>query len=84
MVAFFVSVIPGIVVGVSQMLVYRDNSLPFGPSLAVGIMATVLGWPWLGPHLQPLFFWGVVMMLASAVMCGGLLFLSFAVRLMQR
>lgn len=55
-VAFFVSVLPALVVGVFQLLVRGDNSLPFGPSLAVGVMATCLGWRWLGPTVQPLFF----------------------------
>src|SRR5207302_9020600 len=36
-VAVFVAVIPALFFGVSQLAVHRDNSLPFGPSLAAGL-----------------------------------------------
>ena len=43
-VAFFVSVLPGLFFGIAQMVLTRDNRMPFGPSLAVGVMATCVGW----------------------------------------
>lgn len=57
-VAFFLSVIPGLLLGILQMVIHRDSSLPFGPPLVLGTMLTLLGWRWLGPYVQPLFFWG--------------------------
>ena len=30
--------------------------MPFGPSLALGVVLTLYGWRWIGPHVQPLFF----------------------------
>ena len=39
-VSVFVSVIPAAVFGVIRLIIYRDNSLPFGPSLAAGALIT--------------------------------------------
>lgn len=83
-IAFFISVIPGMVFGVAQMIVYGDNRMPFGPSLSAGVMLTVLGWGWLGPQVQPLFFWaslfGTLVLVLMAAMLGS----SFLLRLLQR
>jgi leader peptidase (prepilin peptidase) / N-methyltransferase len=57
-VAFFLSVIPALLVGAFQLIIKRDNELPFGPSLAIGIVMTFMCWRWIGPPLQPLFFFG--------------------------
>jgi len=78
-VAFFVSVAPALVVGLFQFVIRKDNSLPFGPSLAAGVMITCLSWKHLGRYVQPLFFWGglllglaivlvIIMFLAALVM----------------
>src|SRR5262249_16745730 len=56
--AFFVSVVPALVFGVFQLVVRRTQELPFGPSLAVGCVTTLLCWKWIGPFLQPYFFLG--------------------------
>jgi leader peptidase (prepilin peptidase) / N-methyltransferase len=74
MVAFFVSVVPGMIFGIFQVVVRRDNSLPFGPSLAAGTMITCLCWSWIGPKLQIVFFWDTMMLIlagASAVFLFG-------------
>jgi leader peptidase (prepilin peptidase)/N-methyltransferase len=60
-VAFFISVFPGLVMGVFQLIIRRDNSLPFGPALAAGVVITWLGWNWIGPRVQPMFFWDVIL-----------------------
>ncbi len=54
--AFFVSVFPALAVGLVQILFRGRQDLAFGPPLALGILTTVLGWRWLGPHFQILFF----------------------------
>ncbi|HYT89075.1 MAG TPA: prepilin peptidase, partial [Gemmataceae bacterium] len=66
-IAFFVSVFPALVFAVVQLIVHRDNSLPYGPSLAAGIIITMLGWAWIGPRLQILFFWGGLMLALAVV-----------------
>ena len=53
LIAFFVSVFPGLVFGILQMILRGDKPLPFGPSLALGVMLTLLTWPVLGNHLRP-------------------------------
>jgi leader peptidase (prepilin peptidase)/N-methyltransferase len=67
--AFFIAVFPGLIFGVAQIMFRRDNSLPFGPALAIGVLITWLGWHWIGPRTQPLFF-NPNVMLAGAVVCG--------------
>ncbi len=68
-VAFFVSVIPGMFFGFIQLVVRKDNSLPFGPSLALGTMATCLCWRrWLTPDMVSLCFsvWPLVLAVIGA------------------
>jgi leader peptidase (prepilin peptidase)/N-methyltransferase len=60
-VAFFLSVVPALVFGIVLLVVKRENELPFGPSLAAGIIMAWLGWRWIGPELQPLFFDGFLL-----------------------
>jgi leader peptidase (prepilin peptidase)/N-methyltransferase len=55
-VAFFVSVIPGLLFAVVSVIVKGEQALPFGPSLAVGVILTVLAWPVLGRQFQIMFF----------------------------
>ncbi len=84
MVAVFIAVIPALFFGVINMAVSRDNSLPFGPSLAAGVLLTMLLWGWLGPYVQPLFFWRELMLglvvVGGAFMFGSSLLLRLARR----
>ena len=76
-VAFFLSVFPALLFGiVSAYGVKRDNELPFGPSLAAAIVMTWLGWSWIGPRLQPFFFWG--QMLGALIVVGAVFMLVSA------
>jgi leader peptidase (prepilin peptidase)/N-methyltransferase len=80
-IAFLVSVVPALAVGVVQLLARGDNSLPFGPSLAVGVLVTMLCWRWIGPQVHVLFFNGTLM-IALAVVGGCSLFgISYLLRL---
>jgi len=83
-VAFLVSVVPALLVGLCQLIFRRDNSLPFGPSLAVGTVVTMLCWRWIGPQVQILFFWGEVLVGLAVAGGGFLFFASFALRLARR
>lgn len=82
--AVFVSVIPALVVGLFQLFLRGDNSLPFGPSLAAGVMITSLSWKWLGPYLQPLFFWGTLLAILATAMCVLMFLTSLGIRVLRR
>jgi leader peptidase (prepilin peptidase)/N-methyltransferase len=82
-VAFFVSVFPALIFAIIQLLVRRDNSLPFGPALSLSVIATSLLWEPIGAFVRFLFFWGVLLFWA-VVFIGGMLFLtSFVLRLLR-
>lgn len=80
-VAFFIGVFAGLIFGVVQLAVHGDNMMPFGPSLAVGVVITFLCWYWIGPKVQmPLFNSFVV--LSLAILGGVLMFVSsYALRI---
>jgi leader peptidase (prepilin peptidase)/N-methyltransferase len=83
-VAFFVSVIPGLFLGIFQMIVKKDNAMPFGPSLAAGSMITCVAWSWIGPKVQFMFYWGQMMLVLAAICAVFLLISSLALRMMKR
>ena len=69
--ALLVFKLPGLVMAtVRQTPIERE--LPFGPGLAVGVMVTMLSWPWLGHHLR-VFFDGTSLGLVVIVMGVGML-----------
>jgi leader peptidase (prepilin peptidase)/N-methyltransferase len=74
---FFLSVVPAVIFGGLNLMIKGDNSLPFGPSLAAGVMTACLTWRWLGPHLQQLFFFGTLMIGLVVVMVVFLFVSSF-------
>jgi leader peptidase (prepilin peptidase)/N-methyltransferase len=83
-VAFFVGVFLALPVGIIGLLVWKDNSLPFGPSLAAGVVITWLAWERIGPHFQLLFFWRELLM-GMAVVCGLFMLVSgFVIRMFRR
>jgi leader peptidase (prepilin peptidase)/N-methyltransferase len=82
-VAFFLSVVPALFFGVIQLVVRRDNSLPFGPSLAAGVVLTFLCWRWLGPYVQPLLFWEIVLACLALLAAGFMLGASYLLRVVR-
>lgn len=81
LIAFFVSVFPALLLGIGYMISRGEQQLPFGPSLALGVLLTLFGWRWIGPHFQMLFFDKtllIIMTVAGAIM---LLAISFLLRL---
>jgi leader peptidase (prepilin peptidase) / N-methyltransferase len=82
-VAFFVSVAPALVFAVVQAVVFRDNSLPFGPSLSAGVVLTWLFWESIGPPLQMIFFWDTALLCIVVGGGGIMLALFFAMRLFR-
>ncbi len=83
-VAFFLSVFPALLFGIIQLIVRRDNASPFGPSLALTLMAVSLAWGSIGPSVRPAFFWGAVLFWAVVLGAGILFLTSFALRLLRR
>ncbi len=81
LVAFFVSVFPGLLFGVGHLIVRGNQALPFGPSLALGVMITLLTWPYLGSHLGLLFFDPLVLGFLAVAGSVMLLVISFVLRL---
>jgi leader peptidase (prepilin peptidase)/N-methyltransferase len=79
-VAFFVSVFPALFVGIFQIVVRRDSSLPFGPSLGVGILTTMLCWKWIAPTVQLLFFWDLLLIAIILVAAAFMILTSFLLR----
>ncbi len=69
LVAFFLAVLPGVVMGLSQAALRGNNTLPFGPALAIGVMMTCLGWRTIGPSVQAFFFDGPFILILGAVCC---------------
>jgi leader peptidase (prepilin peptidase)/N-methyltransferase len=82
-VAFFISPVPALAVGLFQLIVHKDDSLPFGPSLAIGILITMLCWHSIGPYIQPLFFWGALMALLAVFGAALMLGLTYLLRLFR-
>jgi len=74
---FFLSIVPALIFGTVNVAFRRDASLPFGPSLAAGVMTACLAWPWLGPYLQPMFFFGTILIGLVVVMVVFLFVTSF-------
>jgi leader peptidase (prepilin peptidase) / N-methyltransferase len=82
LVAFFVSVIPGLFFGILHVVRRGNQPLPFGPSLAIGVVTTLLGWPVIGDHFRVVFFDPVVLGLMVAAGAVLALVLSFLLRLL--
>jgi leader peptidase (prepilin peptidase)/N-methyltransferase len=82
-IAFFLAVFPALVFGLAQIALKGNQTMPFGPSLAVGAMLALLLWPWLGAYFLLLFFQAWVVGLLTAAGAVILLVLAFALRLMR-
>jgi leader peptidase (prepilin peptidase)/N-methyltransferase len=54
--AFFVAVGPALVLALLMLATKGEHPMPFGPSLALGSMITVLFWPNIAPPFALLFF----------------------------
>ena len=82
-VAFFLGTFPALFFGLGQLVFRRENSLPFGPGLAIGVVMTWLGWRWIGPHVQMLFFTGWFVGLVACVGAVFMLASSYFFRLIR-
>jgi leader peptidase (prepilin peptidase)/N-methyltransferase len=83
-VAFFVSVLPALVIGLFQIIVRGDNSLPFGPSLAAGTFITYEGWRWFGGFARQILFMGPLLLILAAFGAVFMLGSSFIIGRLRR
>jgi leader peptidase (prepilin peptidase)/N-methyltransferase len=81
LVAFFVSVIPGLFFGILHLVRRGNQALPFGPSLAIGVLFTLLGWHTIGDHFRVVFFEPLVLGFMAGAGAFLLLVISFLLRL---
>ncbi len=75
---FFAGVFPALGFGLLQLARRGDQPMPFGPSLAIGVLIVLFNWPALARHLEPLldhpellgflFFLGAVFLLLTSFM----------------
>jgi leader peptidase (prepilin peptidase)/N-methyltransferase len=82
-VAFFVGVFPGLLLGLIQLVRRGNQPFPFGPPLALGVVLTWLGWRWLGPYFQPLFFDSTLMAVMVAACAVFMVLAGYVLRLMR-
>jgi len=70
-------VFPGLVFAIGQLIFRGSQALPFGPSLAIGVVLAVLGWPVLGGYFLPVMFDPIFLALMAGAGSVGFLFLAF-------
>jgi leader peptidase (prepilin peptidase)/N-methyltransferase len=80
-IAFFAGALVTLGFAIVQMVVYRENALPFGPGLAVGTVLTWLGWRWVGPAMQGLLFNEVLLFVCTGAGAAFMLLMSALFRL---
>jgi leader peptidase (prepilin peptidase)/N-methyltransferase len=73
----FIAAFPGLLFGVAQLARRGNQTLPFGPSLAIGVMLTLWLWPFLGEsaEIRLVFF---EPMYLGLIVGGGTFFLLLA------
>lgn len=74
---FFLGAFVALFFAIPQALFRGDNSLPFGPGLAIGLMIAWLGWPWIGPTVQFPFFDALMMLGATLFLSVGMFLTSW-------
>ena len=60
-----------------------DQPMPFGPSLAVGILVTVLGWQWVPLSYRTVFYEGWVVVIGAACAIVLLFVMALLLRLVR-
>jgi hypothetical protein len=81
--AFFLGVFPALVFGLVQVVFRGGQEMPFGPSLAVGVVLSLFLWPVVGDYYRPLFFDAWKMGFIAAAGAVFLLVTSFLLRLIR-
>jgi leader peptidase (prepilin peptidase)/N-methyltransferase len=79
-VSFFAGTFVALFFAVPLLIFRRENMLPFGPGLAIGVVITMMSWPRIGPGLQLYFFDWVTMVLGATILGGGMFLSSLVLR----
>jgi leader peptidase (prepilin peptidase)/N-methyltransferase len=79
--AFFVSVAPALFFALIHFIRKGNQALPFGPSLAAGVLLTLFLWPHISRPYQFVFFDGVFMLIMAGAGAVILLVTAFLLRL---
>jgi leader peptidase (prepilin peptidase)/N-methyltransferase len=74
--AFFAGAFVTLGFAIVQLVVYKDNSLPFGPGLAAGTVLTWLCWRWIGGTMFMLFFNSMLLLILIGAGAGFMLLSS--------
>ncbi len=83
-VSFFLGALLSLPLGLLMAIRKGDNALPFGPGLAGGVMVTLLGWKWIAPYVQGVFFDEMLVLFGAVLLGGGMFLLSGVLRLFGR
>jgi leader peptidase (prepilin peptidase) / N-methyltransferase len=59
LIAFFIAPLAGLVIGISQLILRRDDVIPYGPFLCLGAAGTVVFWAPIWVWAEPFFAAGV-------------------------
>jgi leader peptidase (prepilin peptidase) / N-methyltransferase len=54
--AFFIAPLTGVVIGTLNVIIRRDNMMPYGPFLCAGSFVVLVAWPSLWLWIEPAFF----------------------------
>jgi len=82
-IAFFVSVLPGLFFGLATLFLRGNRAMPFVPALALGVMVTCLWWSWIGPRYELFFFNGVLLGFVFVAGCVGMVLAALLIRVMR-
>ncbi len=80
-VAFFLAVFPALLLGILQIIFAGNRTHPFGPSLALSIMGTLLIWYSVGPFVEPILFGGTLMVFLILIFGAFMVLMGLALRL---
>ncbi len=85
LVSFFVGVFAALFVGVAQLLRKGDQALAFAPALSIGVMTTLLTWPFISRNPSFVYLFSEPWILGGMAAVGAVLLLlaSFLLRLMR-
>lgn len=78
--AFFISVAPALLFALGNLIIRGTQELPFGPSLAAGVVITILCWPRVSAPFAPAFFEPLVIVGLGGFCALALLGISFLLR----
>jgi leader peptidase (prepilin peptidase)/N-methyltransferase len=82
-VGFILGVFVGLFFGIGQWLFRGDNALPFGPSLAIGVLISCFGWPLFAPRFQALFFSSIMLPVTVILLVLLMVVASYILRLLH-